>query len=108
MNNLWLVIIIIAGTELFAIALFAAVARFGKSPKSISTSSILKGILERAFIVFALLSGYPQALTLFAALKIGTRIKDENRVSNDYYLVGNLISVTLAIAYTMVIQHMLT
>jgi hypothetical protein len=107
MNNLWISIAIIAGSEVVAIGIFAAVARFGKSTRYFHGRSILKGILERGFIVFSLLSGYPQALTLFAALKIGTRIKDENPVSNDFYLVGNLISVSLAIFYTMLLQHLL-
>ena len=65
----------------------------------------MKGILERAFISFSLLVGYPQVLTLFAALKIATRIKDESKISNDYYLIGNLVSVSLAILYTLLIER---
>lgn len=106
MNTSWIVVGIITGTELFSIALFTAIARLSKSSKSVNAGSIAKGLFERAFIVFALLSDYPQALTLFAALKIGTRIKDDNHISNDYYLVGNLISVSLAIFYTLLIQHL--
>ncbi len=107
MNTSWIAAAIIIGTELFSIALFTAIARISKSSKSVNAGSIFKGLFERAFIVFALLTGYPQALTFFAALKIGTRIKDDERISNDYYLVGNLISVALAILYTVLLQNLL-
>jgi hypothetical protein len=38
-------------------------------------------------------------LVLFGALKIGTRIaeKENERISNDYFLVGNLMSVLLTL-----------
>jgi hypothetical protein len=56
------------------------------------------GIIERIFIYLCLISGVYHGLTLFGALKIGTRIKvDENKISNDYFLIGNLISVGLAL-----------
>ena len=106
MHNWIIVAAIIIACELFSVALFTSVARWSKSSKKVTAGSVAKGIFERIFIVFALLSDYPQALTLFAALKIGTRIKDDNRISNDYYLVGNLVSVSLAIAYTLLIQHL--
>lgn len=56
------------------------------------------GIIERLFIYLCLISGVYHGLTLFGALKIGTRIKaDENKISNDYFLIGNMISVGLAL-----------
>jgi len=56
------------------------------------------GIIERLFVYLCLFSGVYHGLTLLGALKIGTRIKvDENKVSNDYFLIGNLISVGLAL-----------
>ena len=102
-----IVIAIIVATELLSIALFVGISRMSKSAKTVNGRSVIKGLFERAFIVFTLLSGYPQALTFFAALKIGTRIKDEERISNDYYLIGNLISVALAILYTLLFINLL-
>ena len=72
--------------------------------------SFIKGILERFFILYSLLSNLPHALTLFGALKLGTRLKSSEDVKtenskieeskyNDYYLIGNLISVMLSIFY---------
>lgn len=107
MNNSLIVAGIIVGTELLSIALFVAISRISKSAKKVNVRSVIMGLFERVFIVFSLLSGYPQALTFFAALKIGTRIKDEQRISNDYYLIGNLISVGLAILYTLLFIHLL-
>jgi len=97
------VIIII---ELGSILFFLVLAKYNQD--KISFSSVMKGIMERAFICFSLLVGYPHILTLFAALKIATRIKDESKISNDYYFIGNLVSVSLAILYTLLIeQHIL-
>ncbi|SDD23155.1 hypothetical protein SAMN04488104_102029 [Algoriphagus faecimaris] len=52
------------------------------------------GIIERLF----LLSGIYHGLVLFGALKIGTKIKtEENKISNDYFLIGNMISVGIVL-----------
>ncbi|MEM0967283.1 MAG: hypothetical protein AAGJ81_14145 [Verrucomicrobiota bacterium] len=73
--------------------------------------SIIKGVIERGFLVICLLNGYPHALTLFGALKLGTRLKrddadNDEKTFNDYYLLGNLISVSIAIGYVKIIQEM--
>jgi hypothetical protein len=67
--------------------------------------SIFKGIFERLFLSIALIHNLPHALTLFSALKLATRLKhtepaaDHNKY-NDYYLMGNLASVIVAIFYS--------
>jgi hypothetical protein len=83
------------------------------TPKSIRTAeiidhkSLLKGIIERLFLLVSLINGFPHALTLFGALKLATRLKRENEEDkikestyNDFYLIGNFISVMIAILYT--------
>lgn len=56
------------------------------------------GVIERIFLYICLLSGVYHGLVLFGALKIGTRIKtDENKISNDYFLIGNMVSVGVVI-----------
>ncbi len=42
----------------------------------ITRASIIKGLIERAFVVLVLLTSNASALTLLGALKIATRIKD--------------------------------
>lgn len=60
-----------------------------------------KGVLERLFIYTLLVFNHPQVLILFGALKIGTRFRpeEETKVSSDYFLVGNMVSVFLAFLY---------
>ena len=61
--------------------------------------AILKGILERLVLFTALLHDYPQMLIAFSAMKLGTRLRHEegSEISNTYFLVGNLLSIFLAI-----------
>ncbi|MBK6264322.1 hypothetical protein JKA74_04680 [Marivirga sp. S37H4] len=100
--NAYHVIGVIILMELLSILFFWMLAKYNSG--NISLNSILKGIMERFFVTFALCLGYPQALTLFAALKIATRIKDDSSISNDYYLIGNLISISFALFYTELIK----
>jgi len=37
--------------------------------------SVAKGVMERIFLVVCLSQGFPHGLTLFGALKLGTRIR---------------------------------
>ncbi|MDZ7806969.1 MAG: hypothetical protein U5K71_07625 [Gracilimonas sp.] len=63
---------------------------------------VFKGILERLFLIIGMISGYPQVLIAFGALKIGTRFQKNNKVSNDYFLIGNFISLIFAIVFVLV------
>jgi hypothetical protein len=100
-------LMLLGGEMLIHFILFLLSKFFGKTPKDkISLRSILKGILERVFIVVTLYHNMAQALTLLGALKIATRIKDtEDKVSNDFFLVGNLISVLFGIAYYVIFKE---
>jgi hypothetical protein len=59
------------------------------------------------------LNGYPHALTFFSALKLATRLKrkdleeDLENKYNDFYLVGNMISVMIAIGYVYAFQQLI-
>ncbi|MBO6546463.1 MAG: hypothetical protein JJ932_13615 [Balneolaceae bacterium] len=73
---------------------------------ALNQKDVLKGMLERFVLIAGLMAGYPQTIIAFGALKIGTRIKDDkNKVSNDYFLVGNLISILAAIAFVAIIKE---
>ena len=62
--------------------------------------AVVKGIVERLFLFMALIYGFPQALIAFGALKIGTRfVKEANKISNDYFYLGNIISLLIALIY---------
>jgi len=85
---------------------FSQVARIFYRQLGWDLKSIAKGVIERIFLVICLSQGFPHGLTLFGALKLGTRIrqKDDSPGFNDYYLMGNLISVSIAIGYVAFLQ----
>ena len=107
MLTLQLAVILVAGELVIHILLFLISKFIGKANKDkISRTSILKGLLERTFIVVSLHLNITQSLTLLGALKIATRIKDgEDRVSNDFFLIGNLISVLFGIGYFILLKE---
>ena len=62
----------------------------------------LKGHLERAMLFLGFISGFPQVVIAFGALKIGTYFgQGEEKIDKDYYLIGNVVSITLALIYTL-------
>lgn len=63
--------------------------------------SIIKGLLERTFLTFGLISDLAVVVIFFGALKIGTRLSEDkvSQISNDQFLIGNIISVALSIVY---------
>ncbi len=101
-------IIIMICAEFFITYIFSFIANFFYQKNGINTSSIIKGFIERFFLFFALINEYPHALTLFGALKIATRLKHdtENKQEEDsynsFYLIGNFISVMVAIGYVLI------
>ncbi len=72
--------------------------------KAWDLKAILKGILERLVLFTALIHGYPQMLIAFGAMKLGTRLHEEkgSEISNTYFLVGNLLSMLLAMIGSIV------
>ncbi|MAY63452.1 MAG: hypothetical protein CML29_14705 [Rhizobiales bacterium] len=74
----------------------------GTTPPGVTLTDLFKGAFERCVIAYGLVLGYPHILTLFGAMKLGTRLKSssETREFNNYYLIGNLASVCAAMAYS--------
>lgn len=107
----WLkILVVIAVGEVAIHILFFTLSKiFGKDKKDkINGISIFKGVLERIFIVASFHFNMTSALTLLGALKIATRIKDtEDKVSNDFFLVGNLVSVLFGIGYYFVWKELI-
>lgn len=67
--------------------------------------SIFKGILERLFLIVGLITGYPHVIIAFGALKIGTRFQKNSRISNDYFLIGNFISLLAALLFIVIAKR---
>lgn len=59
-----------------------------------------KGELERFMLVLGLWVGVPHVFIMLGTLKIGSHIKDDtSQVPNDYFIIGNLVSVLLCLGY---------
>jgi len=91
--------------------IFSWTAQLYYKKVGIDTKSVMKGIIERFFLVVMLCNSYAHAFTLFSALKLATRLKhdekenaSENRF-NDYYLIGNFVSVCCAVFYVYLIDN---
>ena len=61
--------------------------------------SVFKGGLERFIVYLCLIIGVSQIVIVFGALKIGTRIDKNEKIKNDYFLIGNFSSLFIAILY---------
>jgi hypothetical protein len=61
--------------------------------------SVFKGLLERFVIFLALVLSIPQILIAFGAIKIGTKFDKSEKIQNDYFLVGNILTIIIAIIY---------
>ena len=92
--------------EILAISVFTILRRSVAGAAVFKKPDIetFKGILERLVLFTGLTGGYSTVLVMFGALKLGTRLHDENdkNVSNNYFLIGNLLSAFIAIADAIV------
>lgn len=104
-------LIVFVGGELVALPVFALIRRWlapdreksETNPKGAQAAK-RRGTLERLLLYTGLLAGYPQVLIMFGALKVATRLKDENGDPNmnRYFLTGNFASVLLVLLTVVV------
>ena len=76
------------------------------NPKKIA--SIVKGIVERFAILLGLVASIPTIIIFFSAVKLGTRLKEqqESAISNDYFLIGNMTSIIIAVSQFLTYQQL--
>ena len=111
MSKIGLLLILIVLSEIITAFLFAVIAQVFYKKIGFDFKSIIKGLIERIFLLIALTNGYSQALTFFSALKLATRLKhtetdNGDNKFNDYYLIGNLASVSIAIGYVFLYTNL--
>jgi hypothetical protein len=96
-----------AAGELLALAIFSVVRKKFDATQTKIGVAMTKGLLERGVLMMGLVNNMQSVITFFGALKLGTRLKDANqhRISNDYFLVGNLASVGIAIGQYQLYQY---
>jgi len=100
-------VVLVTG-ELVSISFFWLFEKsFNQGRNNVNWRSVIKGNLERLFLFLPLVNGLPQSFIVFGAIKIGTRLKGkEDKVSNDYFLVGNLMSLILSVSYYLIYDMM--
>ena len=107
MKYLWALVIFVAG-ELVSFLIFTVIKKQLGPPETSPAmkASTAKGVLERLVLFIGLIHGFPQILIAFGALKLGTRLHEEkeSEISNNYFLVGNLISILLAMLYAIITE----
>jgi len=113
MSKFWVLLILFVLTEVVLAFLFSIIAQVYYKKLGLDFKSIFKGALERLFLTIALIHDINTALTFFSALKLATRLKhqekaEEHNKFNDYYLLGNLASVTVSILYCYSYKHIET
>lgn len=101
-----LALIVFVAQEIAALIVFPILNHYlgPEGSKAWYKSAILKGVLERLVLYTALIHDYPQMLIAFGAMKLGTRLHEEkdSRISNAYFLVGNLLSMWFAMIGSVV------
>lgn len=99
-SNINLLIAVLVEGELILILIFAIMGMYKGNGFKDSMISIVKGILERTFLTFSLIVDIPITIVFFSALKLGTRLVQTNdKITNDQFLVGNILSVFFSIIY---------
>ena len=107
MKYLWALLVFLCG-EVLALLIFWVLKKLVGLPENspVRKLAVTKGVLERLTVLTGLLNQFPHILIAFGALKIGTRLREDqnSHISNTYFLVGNLISVLLAMIYAIIIK----
>ncbi len=69
--------------------------------------STFKGIFERFIISVGLILGIVPIIIVFATIKLGTRFDKTKDIKNDYFLIGNLSSILIAVFYHWVFNYII-
>lgn len=114
MNIFSFILLFVSSEILLAIFYYLITPNSIRKNTRIDIRSLLKGFVERIFLVVSLLNNYPHALTLFGTLKLATRLKrdnDEEKIKestfNDFYLFGNFVLIIVAIFYVVLYKSMI-
>jgi len=110
MISILTIAILIIVSELILAFLFSLIAQQYYKKSEIDMKSISKGFIERLFLTIFMFNGIPHALTFFSALKLATRLKHDDKTGetekfNSYYLIGNMVSVTVSLFYVYLWNH---
>jgi hypothetical protein len=94
--------------EIIAFFLFTWVRKKFSGGKKVDWS-ILKGLIERLMLLLGFVAAIPTVIVFFGAIKLGTRLKESNDspISNDYFLIGNILSAIIVLLEYVFFQLLL-
>ncbi|MEM7036161.1 MAG: hypothetical protein AAF570_04205 [Bacteroidota bacterium] len=83
--------------------------RFGV-PKAKRGDAQLKGHLERFLLYLSFVNNLAPVVIALGTLKIGTRLTadKDDKVKNDFFLIGNVISITFAVLYFLATPYVVS
>lgn len=97
--------------EVFFLIVFGLLGRcLALINPGLRSSEITKGVLERLMLSLGIAHGIPTVIIAFGALKVATKLSlsaaesNEDRIKkhNDYFLVGNTLSIIFGILYAII------
>jgi hypothetical protein len=85
--------------EVIAVMAFMVIKRKLAPETNFTDKSLPKGLLERLMLLSGFILTIPTIIVFFGAIKLGTRLKtdEKERISNDYFLIGNAVSAIIAL-----------
>lgn len=95
--------------ESFAVLAFYLLNKTLNNEK-LSSIDAIKGIVERLIIVIGTVNNFPQVIIAIFALKVSARLhlgKQNKEISNDFYVLGNLLSLLIALLTSVLILKFL-
>lgn len=97
--------------EVFFLIVFGLLGRWlALINPGLRSSEVAKGVLERLMLSLGIAHGIPTVIIAFGALKVATKLSlsaaesNEDRIKkhNDYFLVGNTLSIIFGILYAII------
>jgi hypothetical protein len=88
-----------SGGEVIALVAFIVIKSKLATETNFTNRGFLKGLLERLLLLLGFVLAIPTIVVFFGAIKLGTRLKadEKEKISNDYFLVGNVVSAMIAL-----------
>jgi hypothetical protein len=107
-------LVIFVGEIIFHLVFYIVRRVFGLVSTGNTAREVFKGVLERLMISIGLAHGIITIIIAFGALKVATKLSlsasdqepDQVQTHNDYFLVGNVMSLIFAMAYALIAVHL--
>lgn len=116
-SYIYFILILLVGELLMNLTFFKYLKKYFNVEKTLGDESVnkflgfeisvFKGLLERFLIYFSLTINLTQILIVYGAIKIGTRFEKNDKIKNDYFLIGNFSSIFISIIYYFIFNKLI-